>query len=240
MNEREEWGMFTPVKKTRIYEEIISRIRAMVEKGDLTAGDRLPSERELSTSLRVSRPSVREALKSLENQGFLEIRQGEGTYISRKHIEQSGEPLAANILTVKEYQIQILEIRRLVEPQIASLAAGRATGDEMSRLEMTLSLQEEKVRMGETGADLDKIFHYVIAEAAKNRLLIRIIDIATDLFSENRKKYLHFAQRPETSIRHHRKILNAITTGDCELAANSMKDHLDNIHETLFAEPYPG
>jgi len=240
MDEKEEWGMFTPVNKTRIYEEIISRIRAMVEKGDLTDGDRLPSERELSTSLRVSRPSVREALKSLENQGFLEIRQGEGTFISRKHIEQSGEPLAANILTVKEYQIQILEIRRLVEPQIASLAAERATGDEMSRLEMTLSLQEEKVRMGETGADLGKIFHYMIAEAAKNRLLIRIIDTATDLFSENRKRYLHFAQRAETSIRHHRKILNAITAGDSELAANSMKDHLDNIHETLFAEPYPG
>jgi len=232
--------MFTPVKKTRIYEEIISRIRTMVEKGDLTAGDRLPSERELSTSLRVSRPSVREALKTLETQGFLEIRQGEGTYISRKHIGQFGEPLAANILTEKEYQIQILEMRRLVEPQIASLAAEKATRDKMYRMEMTLRFQKEKVRKGETGADLDKIFHYIIAEASKNGLLIRIIDIATDLFSENRKRYLHFAQRPETSIRHHRKILNAITAGDCELAANSMKDHLDNIHETLFTEPYPG
>ena len=226
--------MFKPVIKTRIYEEITSRIRIMVEKGDLRAGDRLPSERDLSAAFRVSRPSVREALKTLENQGYLEIRQGEGTYISRNHIDQFVEPLAAVILTEKEYQIQILEMRRIIEPQIASLAAERATRDEMSRMEMTLSLQKEKVRMGETGADLDKIFHYVIAEAAKNKLLMRIIDIATDLFSENRDRYLQLADRPEKSVRYHKKILNAITAGDSVLAANAMNDHLDDIHETLF------
>ena len=226
--------MFKPVIKTRIYEEITSRIRIMVEKGDLRAGDRLPSERDLSAAFRVSRPSVREALKTLENQGYLEIRQGEGTYISRNHIDQFVEPLAAVILTEKEYQIQILEMRRIIEPQIASLAAERATRDEMSRMEMTLSLQKEKVRMGETGADLDKIFHYVIAEAAKNKLLMRIIDTATDLFSENRDRYLQLAERPEKSVRYHKKILNAITAGDSVLAANAMNDHLDDIHETLF------
>ncbi len=234
MNEREEWGMFKPVKKTRIYEAIISRIRVMVEKGDLSAGDRLPSERELAAAFRVSRPSVREALKTLESHGYLEVRQGEGTFISRNPIENFVEPLATVILTEKEYQVQILEMRRLIEPQIASLAAERATRDEMSRMEITLSLQKEKVSMGETGADLDKIFHYVIAQAAKNRLLIRIIDTATDLFSENRKRYLHVAHRAEKSIRHHREILNAIATGDSILAANSMNDHLDDIHETLF------
>lgn len=227
--------MFKPVIKTRIYEEITSRIRVMVEKGDLRAGDRLPSERDLSAAFRVSRPSVREALKTLENQGYLEIRQGEGTYISRNHIEQFVEPLAAVILTEKEYQVQILEMRRIIEPQIASLAAERATRDEMSRMEKTLSLQKEKVRMGETGSDLDKIFHYVIAEAAKNKLLMRIIDTATDLFSENRDRYLQFAERPEESVRYHKEILSAITAGDSVLAANFMNDHLDDIHETLFA-----
>jgi GntR family transcriptional repressor for pyruvate dehydrogenase complex len=226
--------MFKPVKKTRIYEDIISRIRLMVEKGELSAGDRLPSERDLSAAFRVSRPSVREALKALENQGYLEIRQGKGTFISHNHIEQLVEPLAAVILTEKEYQVQILEMRRLIEPQVARMAAERATMDEMSRLEMTLNLQHEKVMMGETGADLDKIFHYLIAEAAKNRLLIHIIDIATDLFSETRKKYLQVARRPEKSIHHHREILSAIAAGDSKLAGNFMNDHLDDIHETLF------
>jgi GntR family transcriptional repressor for pyruvate dehydrogenase complex len=145
--------MFKPVKKTRIYEDIISSIRSMVEKGDLKAGDRLPSERELSAAFRVSRPSVREALKTLDSHGYLEIRQGEGTFISRNSIENFVEPLAAVILTEKEYQVQILEMRRWIEPQIASLAAERATKDEMSRMKMTLNLQREKVMKGETGAN---------------------------------------------------------------------------------------
>ena len=232
--------MFKPVKKTRIYEDIISRIRGMVDRGDLSAGDRLPSERELSAAFRVSRPSVREALKTLESHGYLEIRQGEGTFISNNPIEHFMEPLAAVILNQKEYQIQILEMRRLIEPQIASLAAERATKDEMSRLEMTLTLQKEKVRLGETGADLDKLFHYVIAEAAKNKLLLRIIDTATNLFSENRNRYLQFTERPQRSVRYHKEILSAIAVGDGVRAANAMNIHLDDIHETLFAVPDPG
>jgi GntR family transcriptional repressor for pyruvate dehydrogenase complex len=231
--------MFKPVKKTRIYEEICARIIAMVEKGDLNAGDRLPSERELSAALRVSRPSVREALKTLESHGCLETRHGDGTYISRDPLEGKLNPHSAASLTEKTYQIQILEMRRLVEPQIASLAAKRATKDEISSMKRTLNLQREKVRMGETGADLDKFFHYVIAVAAKNKLLMHIIDTATDLFAENRHRYMQFAERPERSIRHHGQILGAIAVGDSALAAKAMNDHLDEIHETLFAVPDP-
>jgi len=227
--------MFKPVKKIRIYEDIMSRIRGMVDKGDLSAGDRLPSERELSAAFRVSRPSVREALKTLESHGYLEIRQGEGTFISSNSIEHFMEPFAAMILNQKEYQIQILEMRRLIEPQIASLAAERATKDEMAKMKRTLSLQKEKVRMGETGVELDKIFHYVIAEAAKNKLLMRIIDTATDLFAENRNRYFQFTERPQKSVRHHKEIFSAIAVGDGVLAANAMNIHLDDLHETLFA-----
>jgi GntR family transcriptional repressor for pyruvate dehydrogenase complex len=231
--------MFKPLKRVRIYEEIVSSIREMVESGELSAGDRLPSERELSAAFRVSRPSVREALRSLESHGYLEIRQGGGTFISRNPIEHFVEPPATVFLNRKEYQVQIFEMRRLVEPQIASLAAERATKDEILSMENILSLQGEKVRMGETGADLDKIFHYVIAMAAKNKLLLHIIDTATDLFTENRDKYMQFAGRPERSIRHHIQILSAISIGDSALAAKVMNDHLDEIHETLFAVPDP-
>jgi len=227
--------MFEPVKKVRIYEDIVSSIRGIIENGALITGDRLPSERKLSAAFKVSRPSVREALKTLESHGYLEIRRGEGAFISRNPMEQNANPHAPVTLSEREFQIQILEMRRLVEPQIAFLAAERTTKDEMSRMERTLSLQKEKVMMGETGSDLDKIFHYLIARAAKNRLLMHLIDTATDLFSENRNKYLQVAERPEKSIYHHEEILNAIATGDGGLAANFMNNHLDDIHETLFA-----
>jgi len=227
--------MFKPVKKTRIYEDIIFRIRGMVTRGELSAGDQLPSERELSAAFRVSRPSVREALKTLEIYGYLQSWPGKGTFVSRKPIEQFVEPLAAAILAEKEFQIQILEMRRMIEPQIASLAAEKATKDEMSRLERTLDLQKEKVRRGEPSADLDKIFHYVVAVSSKNRLLMRIIDMATDLFAENRNRYLQFAERPQKSVLYHKEILGAITAGDSVFAADAMHEHLNDIHETLFA-----
>lgn len=227
--------MFSPLKRSRVYEEIVTNIRHMMDNGRLRPGDRLPSERELSAAFKVSRPSVREALKTLEHQGHLDIRQGEGTFIATRSIDKFIEPLAAAILTEKEYQVQILEMRRLVEPEIAFLAAKRATREEMSRMETTLLLQKERVSKGETGAELDKIFHYIIAQAAKNKILMQIIDTATDLFSENRRKYLQIAGRPTKSIRHHKEILGAIMTRDGLLASSIMNEHLDDIHNTLFA-----
>lgn len=226
--------MFKPLKRARIYEEIVTSIREMVDKGEFSPGDRLPSERTLSTAFRVSRPSVREALKTLEHQGYLEMRQGDGFFISLDPAKKLVEHLATAILSEKEFQVQILEMRRLIEPQIASLAAERATKDEMSRLEATLTLQKEKVSMGETGADLDKVFHYVIAQAAKNRLLMYTVDTATDLFADNRNRYLQIAERPLRSIKYHKEIFGAIADGNGNLAADVMNDHLDDIHETLF------
>ena len=145
------------------------------------------------------------------------------------------EALAAVFMARKEYQIQNLERRQRLEPRIASLAAQRATRDEMSRMEMVLDLQSEKVCMGESGAELDRVFHYLIAQATGNTLLLRTIDTAKNLFSENRGRYLQYPGRPEKSFRLHEEILRAITARDGSRAADVMINHLDDIHETLFA-----
>src|SRR4030067_2918372 len=101
--------LFKPVKKSRVYEEIVDKIKDVIEKGRLQSGENLPGERELAEVFRVSRSSVREALRSLESQGFLESRQGDGTYIAGHPVDSLVHTLASVIFTEKEGQMGLFE-----------------------------------------------------------------------------------------------------------------------------------
>jgi len=226
--------MFKPVKKTRVYEEIVAKVKDMVEQGRLKSGDQLPSERELSEVFKVSRSSVREAVRSLESQGLIESRHGDGTYIARQPIEDLVDPLVSVIFTEKDGQMELFEMRRLVEPQLASLAAERATPEEIDELEKILDSQEEKINSGEMGTDVDKTFHDKLAAATKNAILIRIMDTVMDSLTESREKSLQIEGRPEKSLVRHREILEAIKAGDKELAETLMREHLEDIETGLF------
>ena len=231
---QEKLKLFKPVKKTRVYEEIVVKIKDMLENGRLKSGDQLPGERELSEVFQVSRSSVREALRTLETQGFLESRQGDGTYIASKPVESLVSPLASVIFSEKDSQIELFEMRRLIEPQLAYLAAERATQEEIAMMEQALVLQEEAIARGETGTDVDKSFHYLMAKATKNKVLLRLTDSMRDLLAESRDKYLQVEGRPGKSISRHRQVLDAIKAGDGELAARIMLEHVVDIEKCLF------
>ncbi len=231
-----EINLFKPVKKTRVYEEIVVKVKNMIEKGRLQSGDQLPSERELAEVFNVSRSSVREALRSLETQGYLESRQGDGTYIARQPLESLVNPLATVIFTEKDGQIELFEMRKLIEPQLAYLAAERATPEEIVMLGKALELQEDAYAKGESGTEVDKTFHYILAKAARNKVLLRIIDNIMDLLAESRDKYLQVEGRPAMSLARHREVLNAIRSGDRDLAAKVMHEHLEDIESSLFAD----
>jgi len=232
---REKLSMFKPVKRTRVYEEIVVKIKDMFDKGRLKSGDQLPGERELSEVFQVSRSSVREALRTLESQGFLESRQGDGTYIASKPVESLVSPLASVIFSEKDSQMELFEMRRMIEPQIAYLAAERATQEEIAMMEQALVLQEEAIARGETGTDVDKSFHYIMAKATRNKVLLRLTDSMRDLLAESRDKYLQVEGRPVKSISRHRQVLDAIKARDGELAAQVMLEHMQDIEECLFA-----
>ena len=232
---QEKLDLFKPVRKTRVYEEIVLKIKDMLENGRLKSGDQLPGERELSEVFQVSRSSVREALRTLETQGFLESRQGEGTYIASKPVESLVNPLASVIFTEKDSQMELFEMRRMIEPQIAYLAAERATQEEIAMMEQALVLQEEAIARGETGTDVDKSFHYIMAKATRNKVLLRLTDSMRDLLAESRDRYLQVEGRPVKSISRHRQVLDAIKARDGELAAQVMLEHMQDIEECLFA-----
>ncbi|MBE0607180.1 MAG: FadR family transcriptional regulator [Deltaproteobacteria bacterium] len=231
---RHKSQMFKPIKKAKVYEEIVAKIKEMVEKGRFKSGDQLPVERELAEVFRVSRSSVREALRSLESQGFIESRQGDGTYIASHPVESLVSPLASVIFTEKDDQMELFEMRRMIEPDLAYLAAERATEEEIEMMKNVLDLQEEKIARGESGTDVDKNFHYIMARAAKNKVLLRITDNIIDLLAESREQYLQVEGRPQKSILRHREVLEAIRAGDPERAEKCMLEHLMDIETSLF------
>lgn len=226
--------MFKPVKRTRIHEEIVFKIRDMIEQGRLKAGDRLPTERELAQAFKVSRPSVREALRALESQGFLVSRQGDGTYVSQQPIELLIEPFASLILKEKFDQLELFEMRRLIEPQLAYLAAERATPAEIVEMEQLVYIQEQELASNEPGPTPEKTLHDLLFKAAKNKILISIMDSLMDSLAESRDKYLQMESRPEKSLARHKEILAAIKLGDSKLAASIMREHLEETENILF------
>ena len=225
--------MFKPIKKTRIYEKIVDEIKDLIDQGTLKWGDQLPTERELSETFKVSRTCVREAFRILESQGLLESRQGNGTYVANSAIDSLVQPLASFILKEKDYQIELFEMRRLLESQLAYLAAERATPENMAKMEKILRRQEEQIANGETGLDSDSDFHHALAEAANNRILLHIINTTKEFLAESRESYLLGEERAKKSLAHHKKIFSAIQKGDGELAAEAMREHIEDVEKIL-------
>ena len=220
------WPEIEPIKSTRIYEEIVRQIKTLVQEGRLKSGDRLPPERDLAERFKVSRTSVREALRALESLGLIEIRPGEGTFVRGVSVESLIEPLALVILTQREAVGELFEARRLLEPTIAGLAARRATNEEVHEMERVLEEQAREVAAGRTGLAQDAAFHAAIASAAHNRAISRLVNALMDLLSQSREESLQTPGRPTRSHQDHRKILDAIQRRDETLAHRVMLEHL--------------
>ncbi|MBI2467974.1 MAG: FadR family transcriptional regulator [Candidatus Rokubacteria bacterium] len=220
------WPSLEPIKSTRIYEEIVRQIRALIADGQLKSGDRLPPERDLAERFRVSRTSVREALRALESTGLIEIRAGEGTFVREVSVEALVEPLALVILSQREAIAELYEARRVLEPPIAGLAARRASDEDVAELGRILDAQAREVAGGRTGLAQDAAFHTAIAHSAHNRAITRIVTALMDLLAQSREESLQTPGRPQRSHQDHRRVLAAIQSRDAEAARQAMLDHL--------------
>jgi len=225
-----------PIRSTRIYEEIVRQIKAMISEGRLTSGDRLPPERDLAEKFVVSRTSVREALRALESLGLVEIRPGEGTFVREVSVEALIEPLALVMLSQRAAVGELFEARRLLEPAIAALAARRATPDEVQEMERILEAQAREIAAGRTGVTEDAHFHAAIATAAHNRAIVRVVHAIMDLLAQSREESLGTPGRAERSHQDHRRLLEAIKQRQPGAAEQAMRDHLEAV-EALVLGP---
>jgi GntR family transcriptional repressor for pyruvate dehydrogenase complex len=222
-----------PVRRSRIYEHIVDQIHALIREGRWAPGDQIPPERELAERFRVSRTSVREALRALEMQGIIESRQGGGTFVRSADTEALVPPLAAAILRGQREMTEVLEVRELIEPAVARLAAVRATPELVSELEQILERQRQCIAEGRSFVDEDTAFHYTLARAADNHILLRLHNVILDVLRESRQTYLHVPDRPQMSLRGHEAILAAVGVHDGEAAQAASLAHITEVRDGI-------
>ena len=223
---------FEAVRRDKVYEGVAKQIERLILK-KLQPGDKLPSERELAEMLHVSRSSIRDAIRSLELMGMVEPRQGAGTIVREISSESAVNPLA-NALKRKEELIgELLDFRMMLEPQLAARAATRVSPDEISEMEEILDRQERKLRHGESAIGEDSEFHYAIALASGNSVVLKVLDTLMDLLRDSRQRSLQVEGRPQKSLAGHRRILGAIKRRDSEAAKVAMRRHIEDVEEIL-------
>jgi GntR family transcriptional repressor for pyruvate dehydrogenase complex len=231
--------MLKPVAKKKAYEDIVRQIRTLIEEGKLKRNDQLPSERDLSETFRVSRTTVREAIRTLESMNLLKCRQGNGTYVLASSGEALIQPLAAALFKEKDDIRDIFFIRRIIEPHVAQLAAQNATSKEIEEMEGILREQEERIRAQKNIIETDSAFHSLMVKATKNHVMERLVLALIDLLTQSREQYLTEDgndARANRSLEGHQRILSDIKNGDGEAARNSMLKHLDEIEGLSFTD----
>jgi GntR family transcriptional repressor for pyruvate dehydrogenase complex len=229
---------FSAVERNVLSEKIAAQILTLIKDRHLPPGAKLPAERELAAMLQVSRPSLREALRALAIIGAVEIRQGDGTYVTSLEpdllVDHIDYVVALNQTTFEE----LFEARKTLEICIAEVAAKRITDEDIAKLENCLSRSQE---IGDDYArflQLDLEFHELIVKAARNPIFQS--PYMASIRRLGRVSRIHRAPVPgvpEQSFVQHRRILDALKTRDPESTRQAMQDHLNYIEERLRSLP---
>ena len=212
------------IQKPRLSREVAKRLARTIREGRLLPGERLPSERRLCHELGVSRPVLREALRSLAGQGYLEIRHGSGSFVLDAATQLANvEPVAwfaENHRRVRDFY----DARVLLESETAARAAERARPTDLARLRTILSEADEVLAHGQVGAaiGLDIDFHRAIAELAGNAFLCEMLDAIIDTDTDIRRVLHRLPGRPEAAHQGHERILEAIASGEPDRAREVM------------------
>ncbi len=228
-----------PVRRTKVYEEVAIRIKKLIADGHLKPGDKLPPERDLASVLGVSRTSVRDAIRTLQANGLLEPRQGEGTVIRELSTDTVVAPIASALLARRDLLADLMAVRKIIEPAMAREAARHASPEDIRQMDVILARQAARVEAGGLAIEEDSAFHDLIARASRNQVVPKVLDALMDLLREGRERSLQGRGRPQRSLRGHRQILDAIRRRDHGGAARAMLNHLEQIEETLLPERQP-
>ena len=228
------------VEKKRAYEDVVAQIRALIDDGRLKQGDQLPTERELSETFRVSRATIREAIRTLESLKLVQSRQGDGTYVLASSEETLVQTLAAVLFNEKDTIYDIFYVRKIIEPHVAELAAENATPGEIKELATLIMEHEESIAEGKSVTKYDSAFHGLLARMSKNPIMERLLSALVDLFEQTRGEYLQNDERAKKSFIGHHEVFTAIKSRDCTAARRAMSRHLEKVETIVMGKKRKG
>jgi len=220
------------IPRNRVYTEVAKQLQSRI-LDKLHPGDMLPPERELVRRFRVSRSSIRDAIRSLEAVGLLEPRQGIGTVVRELPPDALVTPVTSVLLQKRKVISELLDVRMIIEPALAWRAALHATPDQLAEMEAILKQQEEKLRLGQPATEEDASFHYTIALAADNSVMLKLVRVLMDLLRETRERSLQVGMRQRKSLAGHRRIFAALKQRDAAAAESAVRRHLLEIEKIV-------
>jgi GntR family transcriptional repressor for pyruvate dehydrogenase complex len=222
-----DWAMSgpEPIQRRKVYDLVAERLLNEIVEGRLSPGEAVPTERELAASFGVGRSSVREALRVLESKGVISAKAG--TF----EVADFGNPLSHSLrllLTLEEADVrELFEVRRVIEVEMAGLAAERRTDDDLAKMDEALAAMHEHIESEERYIDADIRFHLAVVAAARNRIAHRMMQAIRDILRRALGPVFHVPGSPERSTGQHQAIRDAIAAGTAEAARAGMLEHLD-------------
>jgi len=219
----------------RLYRQVAAELRALIGRDGYVAGSRLPPERQLALALKVSRPSVREALIALEVEGWIEVRMGSGIYVCARSREDGAD--AAQQDQDPPGPLELLRARALVEGEVAALAAGMANPAQIGGLEDAVRQMEMEAAGGAAPLDGDRLFHLRLARITGNSTLVRVVaelfDQRCNPLSSRLGEYLERDASWRAAVREHRQVILALECRDPAAARKAMQRHMARSHRRL-------
>lgn len=220
--------MLKKVSKNTVATQVINQLTDLIRSGQLQPGDRLPSEREMSEQLGVSRPPLRESLRALEYAGVIETRYGDGIYVKSTDFPTGANPLFSNILN--QYSLEeMIEMRQIVEKAAIELAVERATGEDIEAIREIQANSKKALNNKEEFVECDFAFHSALAEAARNSLLFKTVKTMRKMMAEFNRDLLDSRTFRANVVRQHAAILEALEMRNTMQAVAAMDSHLDNV-----------
>jgi DNA-binding FadR family transcriptional regulator len=220
---------FRAIRRNAVAHETIDTIKEMIVHGELTAGQRLPAERDLAVQLGVSRPSLREAIRALIALNILESRHGEGTFESSLEPDLLSEPIDFVLQVNDGGMTALFEARRVLEAGIAALAAERATDLELAELEDFVKHGRTKLADAEAFIKHDVEVHDRIRRAARSPVLASMLGSVSTLSRESRRLTAQSASVRARAQADHARMVKTLKARDAEAARRAMIAHLDHV-----------
>ncbi len=226
--------LWSPIKQAgNLTDRIVARIEELIASERLAEGERLPAEREMASMLGVSRPALREAVKTLEARGRLVVRHGQGVFVRQDAASAMRARLSNLELTLGE----LFAMREVLEVSAAGWAAGAATDEELQSLAEVLAVEDAAraapIDLERVGA-LDADFHLRIVEMAKNRFLSQMVGVLQEMLASGMETTLSVPGRLEQSRHDHLALYEAISTGDADAARDAAFVHIDGARRAAF------
>ena len=221
---------YLPVQTERLYQQIVEQIEERAVAGDLKVGDQLPSERELGEQFGVSRTAVREAIKILREKGLIEVRPGRGTFVTNGTPDAMRQSLD---LMMKFGSVDgsdnLVEVRGILEPEIAALASKRITEDGIAAMREAVATMDTALDNVDLFVEADLDFHLALAEATQNPIIPALLDTIIDLLRQQRRRIGLVNGGLRRGQYHHKRILDAVVRHDPQAARQAMQQHLKQV-----------